>query len=311
METPLPTATAFVLLAAHRERSLAPLLDAQGYTVLESPTGAHALKWARTIRPDLIVLEEELPDIGGTAICRLLRSDPEGGHSVPILIVTGAAPTPEQRVAALSAGAWDFLRVPGDGELALRLDAYVQAKRSMDVALADSSIISPTALYGRGGLTRRAREFGALMVRCRAPLACVAFEIDADHVDPRLGTVIAHAARVSDVVGVLAPNLFAVVAPATGDTGAVTLARRVAAALAAVSRHRSEPAGIRLLAGYDAVNTFAYEPMDPALLLAHAEHALRTGRPDTSHPWVRRHEPGVLYARADAAHALAERRVGS
>ncbi len=310
METPSPATTAFVLLAVHRERSLAPLLDAQGYTVLESPSGAHALTWARTIRPDLIVLEEELPDIGGTAVCRLLRSDPEVGQSVPILIVTGAAPTPEQRVAALSAGAWDFLRVPGDGDLALRLDAYVQAKRSMDVALADSSIISPTALYGRGGLTRRARELGALMVRCRAPLACVAFEIDADHIDPRLGTVIAHAARVSDVVGVLSPHLFAVVAPATNDSGVVALARRVAAALA-VSRRGSEAGGIRLLAGYAAVNTFAYEPMDPALLLAHAEHALRSGRPDASHPWVRRHEPGVLHARAEAAAPLAARRVRS
>src|SRR3990170_4510909 len=102
METQPTGATAFVLLAAHQERSLALLLDAQGYAVIQSPTGAHALKWARTVRPDLIVLEEELPDIAGTAVCRLLRGDPELGQNVPILIVTAGTPTAEQRVAALS-----------------------------------------------------------------------------------------------------------------------------------------------------------------------------------------------------------------
>lgn len=305
MDKPKPGATAFVLLAAqHHERSLALLLDAQGYAVIQSPTGAHALKWARTVRPDLIVLEEELPDISGTAVCRLLRGDPEVGQNVPILIITGATPTPEQRVAALSAGAWDFLPAPGNGDLALRLDAYVQAKRSMDVALADTSIIPPTALYGRGGLTRRARELGALMVRVRAPLACVVFEVDDEPADPRLGSVIARAARVSDVVGVLSPHLFGVVAPATGDSGAVVLARRVEAGLAAMGQRRGG-GQLHVKAGYEVAN-LAYDPMDPGMMLARAEHAVRSGRAEPHQPWLRRHD--VVAAHLSAVPSLAEKR---
>lgn len=306
MDRPLTDATAFVLLAAHQERSLSLLLDAQGYAVIQSPTGAHALKWARTVRPDLIVLEEELPDISGTAVCRLLRGDPEVGQNVPILIVTSGNPTPEQRVAALSAGAWDFLRLPANGELALRMDAYIQAKRSMDVALADTSVIPPTALYGRGGLTRRARELGALMVRCRQPMACVMFELESEPADPRNGSTIAHAARISDVVGVLSPHLFGVVAPATTDAGAVMLARRVSAALSAVSSRRGRPP-LRLHAGFEVAN-LAYEPMDPGMLLARAEHAVHAGRPEPGQPWLRRHDVLTSHFRVVPQKTVSERR---
>jgi DNA-binding response OmpR family regulator len=305
-----PGAVAFVLIAVVRDRSLASLLDAQGYAVIESPTGAHALKWARTVRPDLIILDDVLPDFSGTAVCRLLRSDPDLGQNVPILILNQGTPTPEQRVAALSAGAWDFLEYPSGEDLALKLDAYILAKQSVDVALSDSSIIPATSLHGRGGLARRARELGALMVRCRAPLSAVVFQLGDEHVDPRLAAVVAHAARVSDVVGVLNPNTFAVVAPATGDKGAVMLARRVVSALTAVLGRRSRSLELRLEAGYDAINTFAYSPIDPALLLARAEAAVRIGRPEPGLPWLRRHATGEV-DRVLATSAQPERSVSS
>lgn len=303
------TASAFVLIAVQHDRSLAQLLDAQGYAVLESPSGGHALKWARTVRPDLIILDEQLPDITGTVVCRLLRADPDVGQNVPILIVNDIEPTPEQRVDALSAGAWDYLKLPADGDLALRLDAYIQAKRSVDVALADRSTLPATSLYGRGGLTRRARELGALMVRCHEPMACLVFELRSEPADPRLGTVIAHAVRVSDVVGVLNPGTFGIVAPATNDQGAVTLAHRVSAALAAATGRRGFVDVPDIAAGYDAIGTLAYTPMDPAALLARAEAAIRSGTSEPGVPWLKRHEATIRTSGLLAAAAARERRV--
>src|SRR2546422_8161975 len=57
------------------------------------------------------------------------------------LIIATDRPTPEQRVAALRAGAWDFVRHPGDPEeVALKLQTYVQAKRNIDVAFAEGPV---------------------------------------------------------------------------------------------------------------------------------------------------------------------------
>src|SRR5437879_13644959 len=79
----------------------------------------------------------ELPDMSGIDACRLLHSDPRIGHTVPTLILAPNKPTPEQRVAALRAGVWDFLLYPPDPEeLWLSLEPYLQAKRHIDVALA-------------------------------------------------------------------------------------------------------------------------------------------------------------------------------
>jgi len=83
------------------------------------------------IRPDLIVVHDDLPDMSAMDACELLRRDLRIGHNVPILILAGDRPTPGQRVAAVSAGAWDFLRYPGEPrDLAIKLQSYLQAKRN-------------------------------------------------------------------------------------------------------------------------------------------------------------------------------------
>src|SRR2546429_7341256 len=133
----------------------------------------------------MIIIDAELPDMSGIDACRLLHSDLRIGHTVPTLILTPNKPTPEQRVAALRTGVWDFLLYPPDREeLLLSLETYLQAKRNIDVALA--GLVDPaTGLHTRPALARRARELGALMSRARGGLACVVFALDADPADPK------------------------------------------------------------------------------------------------------------------------------
>lgn len=289
--TPTPattTTTPLVLIAAARETSLAGVLGASGYAIAQPRTGALALERARTTRPDLVILEADLPDMSGIDACWLLRSDPHIGRNVPILILTPSLPTPEQRVTALRAGAWDFVRYPGDAEeLSLKLETYLQAKRNIDVALADGLVDPATGLHTRPGLARRARELGALMARHHGALACVVMELVSAPLDARTGALVAQAARVSDVVGTLGPSAFAVLAPLTDHAGAVKLAQRLADAL------REEvgsdaAAGPAVRAGYDAVANLKYSPIDPANLLARAAAAVRNGTPEAGSPWMRR-----------------------
>src|SRR6266704_239260 len=101
-----------------------------------------------------------IADMSGIDACRLLHSELRIGHTVPTLILTPNKPTPEQRVAALRTGVWDFLLYPPDPEeLLLSLETYLQAKRNIDVALA--GLVDPaTGLHTRPALARRARELG-------------------------------------------------------------------------------------------------------------------------------------------------------
>ena len=281
-----------VLIATAAEHSLAPLLGRNEYAVTEVHTGAEVLERAREFAPDAILLEAELPDMSGIDACRLLHADARVAQTVPILIVAPDKPTPEQRVAALRAGAWDFLRAPPTAaELSLNLEAYVQAKRSVDVALAAGLVDPATGLHSRSALARRARELGALMAREHGALACVVFALSSDPPVPKAGSLLVYAARLSDVVGVMSSSEFALLAPATNHAGAVKLAQRVGTVLChAVGDGAVLIPGATLRAGYDAVGNLGYAPIDPAELLARATAAVRVGQAEPDCPWLRRFE---------------------
>src|SRR5205809_2041553 len=287
------TATApvppLILIAASPEHSLASVFEGRNYIVVQVHTGTLAGEWVRDVRPDMIIIDAELPDMSGIDACRLLHSDLRIGHTVPTLILAPNKPTPDERVAALRAGVWDFLLYPPDPEeLLLTLDTYVQAKRNIDVALA--GLVDPaTGLHTRPALARRARELGALMSRARGGLACVVFALDADPAEPKAGSIVVRSARVSDVVGALSPTEFAVLAPGTDQAGAVKLAKRIGGALRDVVGASGSSAAARALQiGYDAVPNLKYSPIDPVALLLRATTAVRTGTPEPGCSWMRR-----------------------
>src|SRR5213596_654605 len=287
--TATASAPPLILIAAIPEHSLASVFQGRHYAVVQVHTATLAAEWVRDVRPDTIIIDAELPDMSGIDACRLLHSDPRIGHTVPTLILAPNKPTPEQRVAALRAGVWDFLLYPPDREeLSLSLDTYLQAKRNIDVALA--GLMDPaTGLHTRPALARRARELGALMSRARGGLACVVFALEAGPADPKAGSLLARSARVSDVVGALSPTEFAVLAPGTDQAGAVKLAQRIGGALRDVVGASGSSAAARALQiGYDAVPNLKYSPIDPVALLLRATTAVRTGTPEPGCSWMRR-----------------------
>jgi CheY-like chemotaxis protein len=69
--------------------ALADALKGVGVRALGVATGVDALRLARDLTPDLIVIDFRLPDLGGAEVCRRLRDDPET-EPLPIIAVTGA-----------------------------------------------------------------------------------------------------------------------------------------------------------------------------------------------------------------------------
>jgi PleD family two-component response regulator len=88
------------------------------YEVVKAKDGAQALRVAAEERPDLILLDVEMPNIDGLEACRLLRGM-EVTRSTPIIMVTthGEQTTVD---AAFANGATDYVTKPIDQGALLR-----------------------------------------------------------------------------------------------------------------------------------------------------------------------------------------------
>ncbi len=66
------------------------LLEAHGYKTLQTRNGIEALSLARTHRPDLILMDIQLPEVSGLDVTKWLKEDEEL-RSIPVIAVTAFA----------------------------------------------------------------------------------------------------------------------------------------------------------------------------------------------------------------------------
>lgn len=117
------TAGARILIVEddHEQRRLAASgLRSAGYRVVTVESGAEAVHTARTERPDLILLDIDLPEMDGMAVCRQLKLDPAVAD-IPVIFCT-ARTSVIDRMAGLALGADDYVTKPfAPSELLLRI----------------------------------------------------------------------------------------------------------------------------------------------------------------------------------------------
>lgn len=119
----------------------------QGYTALTAQDGQTAVTMARTLQPDLIVLDIMLPQLDGFEVCRIIRQE----MSVPILMLT-ARDAEIDRVVGLEIGADDYLTKPFSmREFLARVKAQLRRVR---LDRADATLPAPeeSETYTFGGL---------------------------------------------------------------------------------------------------------------------------------------------------------------
>ena len=66
------------------------LLEAHGYETLQTRNGMDALALAREYRPNLILMDIQLPEVSGLEVTRWIKDDPEL-KSIPVIAVTAFA----------------------------------------------------------------------------------------------------------------------------------------------------------------------------------------------------------------------------
>jgi two-component system KDP operon response regulator KdpE len=103
-------------------RVLRSTLSAHGYVIFEAKTGEEALESMRKERPDLVLLDVNMPGMGGIAACREIRR----GSDAPVIMLT-VRNAERDKVAALDAGADDYVVKPfGIEELLARIRAALR-----------------------------------------------------------------------------------------------------------------------------------------------------------------------------------------
>ncbi len=114
-------------------RLLRLTLESAGYRVREAETGALGLNEAAVQRPEAIVLDLSLPDMGGLDVLRRLRD----WSQIPVLILSVRGGESD-KIAALDAGADDYLTKPfSGGELLARMRVLLRrAQPTGEVSIA-------------------------------------------------------------------------------------------------------------------------------------------------------------------------------
>ena len=107
---------------------LALLMQSLGYEVFQEENGGTAVQKVLDLRPDLILLDVNLPGMKGTEICGKVKSDVRV-KDIPILMMTGEYRDTDDKVKAFSLGADDYVLKPVDiSILSARVKAMISAR---------------------------------------------------------------------------------------------------------------------------------------------------------------------------------------
>jgi two-component system, OmpR family, alkaline phosphatase synthesis response regulator PhoP len=79
------------------------MLQRQGYRVFSASTGTEGLAQAKKLKPDIVLLDVEMPGVDGIEVCRQMKEDPELKH-IPVIILT-ATQDPKLNERSFKAGA--------------------------------------------------------------------------------------------------------------------------------------------------------------------------------------------------------------
>jgi signal transduction histidine kinase len=119
---------------------LRTILGRAGYTVYEVAKGRDALKKAKEVRPHIVILDVNLPDMSGLKVCRAIRADSEIA-SLPVLMLT-VRHDDSDVLAGLEAGADDYVAKDAASAIVLgRVRRLIQFRQMSSVAMLNQQLV--------------------------------------------------------------------------------------------------------------------------------------------------------------------------
>jgi len=214
------------------------LLAKESLDILSAAGGIAGLETARIEKPDLILLDLEMPDMSGFDVCRALKTDPEL-CMIPVLLLSGLAAA-EDKVKGLDLGAVDYITKPFDAfELSARVRAALRTKHLQDLLIEYAHIDPLTGLPNRRALLECLQREWARIERHGGRLSFIMADIDhfkrindtyghpiGDKVLQEVARAIAWQCRELDLPARYGGEEFAVVVPGETASAAACLAER-------------------------------------------------------------------------------------
>jgi len=151
--TTIEQSTGSTLLIVDDDRSaregLRSIFETAGHRTIAVADAPAALSLLRKRQCDLVLLDVELPDVDGLALCRLLRAQPSL-KQLP-LVVFSANDSEGRKVEAFTAGADDYIVKPSTpGELLSRINSHLSGAQRESDLLGSNRELSFLADLGRG-----------------------------------------------------------------------------------------------------------------------------------------------------------------
>ena len=201
--------------------------------------GGHAgLEKAQQERPDLILLDLDMPDLSGHDVCRRLKADPEL-CMIPVIFLSGSGGV-DDKVKGLDLGAVDYVTKPFDAfELQARARAALRTKHLQDLLVERARMDPLTELWNRRGFMERLEHEWARLQRHDGTLAIIMADVDhfkdvndryghpvGDQLLREVATVLAGWCRQPDLPARYGGEEFAILLPDELAEGAAALAER-------------------------------------------------------------------------------------
>lgn len=112
-------------------RVIGNLLKAEGYTVLAATSGEQALAMAMAKKPDLVLLDVQMPEMDGFEVCREFQQTEEL-KTIPVIFLTARVES-DDVVRGLAAGAMDYVTKPfRQQELLARIHLHLELRRARE-----------------------------------------------------------------------------------------------------------------------------------------------------------------------------------
>jgi two-component system cell cycle response regulator len=230
-------------------------LAAYEYAFTEAQDGAKALSAIRADRPDLIIMDVEMPGLSGVEVCRIVKANQgeTGFGFIPVILMT--ARQAASKIEGLELGADDYLVKPFDMlELSARVksmlrlkllqDQLLEKNRELDRANKEldrlSRTDSLTGLFNRRYFEERFGVEFARSNRYRSPLSCLMIDIDhfkrlndtcghafGDRVLQAVAGVAQDTLRDVDMLARFGGEEFVALLPETGPAEALRVSERV------------------------------------------------------------------------------------
>jgi two-component system, cell cycle response regulator len=152
-------------------------LRSEKLTLHHAYNAQEGLALLRQHRPDLVLLDLDMPDTNGMDVCRQIRADP-ALVATPVIFLTGTIDV-SVKVQAFDLGAIDYVTKPFDSvELRARVRGALRTKQYYDMLAAKAQLDAITGLWNRAYFDARLTEEVSATLRHRRPLALLMVDID-------------------------------------------------------------------------------------------------------------------------------------